>query len=146
MPGFNLSSLADEASSEDAGTLIHVNDVNGEPAFYGSPEKRQPVTMLVAGALSPTFRKAERAFNARSSKRARGGDGLARLLDRRAIETSADCVLSWDGFFTDATESRALELTAENVIAVFEAAPYVLAQVVVVMHEHANFLPTKPGS
>lgn len=141
MAGITLDRITADAELEDGGTLVHVLGPDGEPQYFG-PGKDKPVTITVAGALSKTFRRAERAFNAKIGKQAQRGAGLTAILDHRTVETTAGCILAWDGFFYDAGETRPLELTHEHAVAVLEAAPYILAQLLTVMGDHASFFGT----
>jgi len=139
MPGINLDTLKADAALEDVGKLVHINDVDGKPAFYGPADARKPVTIRIAGALSTKYRRAEQAFNAAGSTGRARKNALARLLDWRAIDVTAGCILAWDGFFYDPEETRPLPMTSENASAVLEAAPYILAQLIEEQGDHAGF-------
>jgi hypothetical protein len=146
MPGITLDTLKSDAELEEVGTLVHVNDVNGQPAFYGPEDGRKPVTVRIAGALSKTYRRAEQAFNAAGGTGRSRKNALARLLDWRAIDVTAGCILSWEGFFHDAAEKLPLPLTKENAAAVLEVAPYILSQLIEEQGDHSGFSPSASAS
>jgi hypothetical protein len=128
----DISNAKSVAEQEEEGTVVHVKDASGELAYNGD----KPVTITVMGTYSTTYRKAVSSNRDKWLKRRQTLDGDS--LDKQAIETTAACVKSWDGF-TSGTDPY--PATKANVIALLENAPWIREQVETAMGDHQLFTP-----
>lgn len=140
--GFALNSASQNVAAEDEGTVVHLRDAAGEPMFYGPEKDLKPVTITVAGSYSSVFRKAERAFNSKLGKVKRSGTSVTEIMERRALELTAACVLAWDGLTYDG--EKPLPCTPQIAETVFEQARWIFDQAFEASNDHAGF--SKPSS
>ncbi len=134
----DISTNKSVAEREEEGTLVHIKDAAGELAYYG---ENQPVTMIVAGTYSTTYRKAVASNRDKWLKRRTqqlDGDQL----DQQSLETTAACIKGWDGFFSGETP---VPLSKPNAVALLDNAPWIREQVEGAMNDHASFFP-KPSA
>jgi hypothetical protein len=132
MQGFDLSTAADITARENDGTWIELFGADEELMTFGDG---QPVAMRVAGAHSQHYRDAERAMVEQQLRKQRK-QMTAEQATRRTKEMIAACVLEWRGIFAN---GEPLPCTRANVLAVFDAAPWIYAQVVAAVGDHARF-------
>lgn len=137
MAGFSLQGAADLAARQDDGAEITLVDPEtNDPLTYTATDGvEKEVTVRVAGALSNVYRKADDAQRDKMLKR-RATTMTGEMLVRQQMELTAACVLSWtlhDG-------GKPILCTKENILTVFQAAPYIRTQIEVAMHDAARFL------
>lgn len=139
--GINLAQFADIAAQEDEGVVVHIDDpVTGEPAYYGTD--RKPVTVTVAGSYSQRFRDAEARRLAKWAKQRRTPKGAE--VSESQIETTAACILGWDGIFDKPVEDGGAPLpcTPENAQRLLKVANAIYQQLWEAMHDHERFFGT----
>lgn len=132
MNGFDIQAQKAAADQEDAGTVVHIHDLDGRPMYYGGNEDK-PVTITTAGIHSSRYRKVEAAQRRRPLKPRKLTPEAIR---EDAIERAAACALAWDGFFDG---DVAVECNRHNVAEVYRACSWVLDQVAEAMDDHVRF-------
>lgn len=136
MAGFSLQAASDVAVRQDEGTTVVLRDEQDEAITYpGDDGKPVEVTALVAGALSHTYRKANDAQRAKWFKRGTAKPTIERI-DAQNAEVIAGCVLSW----TLRDGDKPIACTKDNVLKVFEVAPWIRVQIEAAMADPARFL------
>jgi hypothetical protein len=131
----DISTSKSVAEREDEGTIVHVRDEAGEKQYIGG-DKTKPVTILVAGTYSTTYRTAADASRDRMLKQRRNaidGDQLS----QQSLELTAACILAWDGF---SAGDQPYPFTKKNAVALLQQAPWIREQVEAAMNDHASFL------
>lgn len=111
-----------DTKPEDEGTIVQINDVNGEP--------EEGTTITVVGSYSKHFQNAMNAKRHRLSRRRN-----MTTMELR-VEAAAAGIVTWEGF-TDS--GQPYPPTQENAIALLVRAPWIMEQVEEVMNDHASF-------
>lgn len=133
---FSLKGAQAVQSREDLGAKVTLRDELGEPLMVNDETGAAvPAFAVVVGKLSGTYRKAEQAVNDRTLKR-RTTELTAELLEAQELEKLAKCVKSWN--LTD--DGRPIPATTQNVITVFQAAPWIRRELEAVMNDPGRFL------
>jgi hypothetical protein len=140
MQGFELTQAAAITAKEDEGTWVELIGLDDEPMLFG--EDATPVAVLVAGTHSARYRQAERAVADGMIKKKKAKLTSEEANDRM-MSLAVACVIEWRGFFDRGTP---IAFTPENVRKVFTAAPWIYAQVVAAMQDHARFFTTASAS
>ncbi len=138
MGGMNWRKAADVASREDEGVVVHVRDERGEPMVFERDGEQVPVTITVAGTYSHRYRRVQEAQRDRAAKTARRGL-TGNVLRYNQVELAGGCVTAWDGIMDG---DQAVPCTTENVHAILDAVPWLLAQVEDAQNDHAGFFKT----
>lgn len=132
------------AQIEDEGTFVHIHDPAGKPMYFGEMTDENPdgipVGITTAGSYSTRYRKAEEAIRRRPIKpKQLTGE---KFYDE-AIEKTAACALSWQGFFAD---GQSVPCNKQNALELYDNFPWVYDQVVEAMHEHERFFKKSSNS
>jgi len=137
--GFEFGDATPVADLEDAGAVVHLRDLDDELMYYklDNDDEEEPVTITVAGSYSKKYKRAQNAQTTKAMKGARRGTRVTgEALQEQLRDLASTCVLAWDGFF-DKGEPMACE--RDNVVKVFERAPWILEQVQAAQVDHASF-------
>lgn len=139
--GFDISKQAEHAKAEDAGTRVHVEGLDGAPMYYMDEEGNEhPVILIVAGAHSSIYRRAE----ARQRKRKLKARSMtAEALFEDAIERAAECTLGWEGFYEGGEPAP---FRKESVRGLYVQCQWVYEQVLEAMNDHTRFFSKESNS
>lgn len=129
--GFDLTATGQVIEQEEAGRVVHVYDVTGEPMYHGE----DPVTVTVVGTYSKRYRDALEVKRDKRLVSARGKPD-ADSIREDALDVTATCVIGWHGFFDD---GEPMLCNKGNVLRVLKAAPWVREQIEQAMEDHAGF-------
>jgi hypothetical protein len=123
---FDLKKAAEVSTREEEGRAVQLVDETGAPM--------DGVSITVVGSYSKRYRD---AVDSRANRKFRLGK-VPTSADIRAetLHLYADCVVSWDGFVDG---GKPYACTRENVVKVFEAAPWIYEQVAQAVEDHAGF-------
>ena len=134
MTGFDIDAQAAAAKTEDEGTVVHIHGLDEMPMYYEGPDKKPvPVTITVAGAHSPRYRRIEEAQRQRKLKRSQFTGAV--IFDDN-IEKMSGCTLAWDGFFVN---GQPVDCTSHNASQLYRRCPWVYEQVLEAAHDHSRF-------
>lgn len=133
-----ISTSNSVAEREDQGSTVHLVDETGEPMFEGG----KPVTITVVGTYSKMYRRVQNEQRIRNLK-GRRTQPTPDIIDARANEAIAGCVLAWEGF---TSEGKPFPYTRENAAILFAQAPWIRDQVEEAMSDHASFFPKSSAS
>tara|TARA_B100000749_G_C18377699_1_gene444601 strand:- start:636 stop:1070 length:435 start_codon:yes stop_codon:yes gene_type:complete len=141
MSGFDISKEKEAGKSEDAGTFVHICDLNDVPMYYTDAEGAElEVGITVAGAHSTRFRNIE---GKQRRRRLKPRDLTGARLHEDSTEKVVHCTLSWQGITDNGEDVRC---DAHNVRMIYEACPWVLDQVVEAMNDHTRFFENESSS
>lgn len=122
--------------SEDAGTVVHLKDIEGDLLFDVNGETKSPVTIRVAGTYSERYRKAQKKVADRNLQRARRGQDFdSDTLDEGTFALEAACIIEWS--FT--ASGQPFPITAGNWAALVAKQPQWQGQIQRAMGDHASF-------
>lgn len=141
----DIRTAAQVASREDEGIVIPVLGPDGEPDLTGDPPEQTTIT--VAGTYSSRYRRALDAQRKQVFSRAIRRRPDSEDAQRQALTLVASCVIAWHGF-TD--NGQPYLCTRDNIMALFDKAPWVLQQVEAGMEDHQGFFkaasPNSPSA
>ena len=141
MKGFDVKAQAGAAEAEDAGSFVHVVDLNDRPMYYTDENGvEQPVGIEVAGIQSSRYRQIE---GKQRRRKMRPKDLNGQRIFEDNVERIAFCTLRWQGFFNG---ENPVELTQNNAYEIYLACPWLLDQLVEVMADHTRFFTSKSSS
>lgn len=136
MAEFSFQAAASVATKQDKGTAVVFRDELGEAfTFKDAAGDSQEVTVLVAGVLSSTYRKAESMQRDRMLKR-RTTSLTDEMLQRNQLDLISACVLEWNLH----VDGKPVPCTKENVSQVLTAAPWLRADLESAMGDATRFL------
>lgn len=131
--GLDLTNAPNVADVEDAGTVITLVDLNGDP--YKDPETGAEIKATIAGTYSKRFTKAQQKQQDALSRKP--GKRSAEQKQQDSRDLFAHCVITWD-------------LTSEGKMTppskIFAALPHIYDQVVNAATDHAGFFATSSDS
>jgi hypothetical protein len=125
-----LSSLAEVAEKEEAGTWVDVLHPTRAPLCLGG--QKEPFRIRMAGSYSRSYRnhikqQQEALLRRVGAAEARSG----------ALNTLVACTLEWANAFDD--EGNVIPFTPENVRTVYETAEFIYDQAEAAVYNHAAF-------
>ncbi len=129
--GIDVLAAKAVAEREEEGTPVHIKDEASEPQYEGE----KPVTITVVGSFSTTFRKAEAREMERQLKH-RQNKLSADLVQKRRVALAAAACTGWQGFTLG---DQPFPFSRDNAVMLFEAAPWILAQVEEARDDHEGF-------
>jgi hypothetical protein len=130
---FDLSKLSTEAKTDDNPVELAIKNRDGVP--YTANGK--PVILLVVGEYSQAYRESERRLTNKVLKAARHGDEVAaEEVEQRTLERVAGGVVGWRNVMVDGKEAQ---FSADGVMKLLRAAPWVAKQVEGAIARHASF-------
>lgn len=136
MAEFSFETAAGVAAKQNKGTVVVFRDDLGEPfTFKDANGDTQDVTVVVAGALSSTYRKAESAQRDRMLKR-RTTTLTDETLQKNQLELISACVLEWNLH----VGGKPVPCTKENVAQVLISAPWLRTDLEAAMGDASRFL------
>lgn len=136
MAEFSFETAAGVAAKQNKGTVVVFRDDLGEPfTFKDANGTTQEVTVLVAGALSSTYRKAESAQRDRMLKR-RTTTLTDEMLQKNQLDLVSACVLEWNLH----VDGKPVPCTKENVAQVLISAPWLRGDLEAAMSDASRFL------
>ena len=123
---FDLGQAQAVAVREEEGRVVELRDEAGEVM--------QGVTVSVVGSYSKRYRD---AVDQRANRKFRLGKlPTPAEIRLETMQLYADCVIQWEGF---EHEGKPWPSTRENIVKVFEAAPWIYEQVAAAVEDHAGF-------
>lgn len=135
--GLNLKDEKASIAQENEGTVVHLQNVRGEPIMDGD----KPVTVRIAGSYSAPYRKTQAAQTQRLLNKRRQKFTEEEFAANRA-ELVAACVLEWSGI--DGEDGKPLPCTPINALKLVTDLPHVRDQLEEAQADHASF--SKPAS
>lgn len=131
---FDIEVQAKEATIEDEGGVVHINDVSGKPAFA---DDDSPVTWTVCGLNSAQYRKAE-SWQRKKMRALRGRE----MTDTEQVQHNAEFIARCSRGFAGFTQNgQSLSFSTETATMVLVKLPFIVRQLQAVMGDHDFFTP-----
>lgn len=131
---FELTEGPQRQEAEEAGRVIHVEDIDGTPGYYLDGDVQKPITIKIVGTYSRTYRTKMRQQRNQVLRQLEAPSG--ETIDQQQTELVAACILGWEGF---AKNGQPFPHTTENAIALLKALPWVQRQLEIAMGNHRGF-------
>ncbi len=134
-----ISKLGAEKETDATGTVVEIKDRNGEPYL----EDGKAATMTVLGEYAEPVQRALAANRRATIKRMRTNPAQLDLGDEASVAVAIAAVTAWSGWKADGADAPC---TPENKRAVFEAAPWILRQVMAVVDNPKLFFTPRSAT